>query len=327
MADTQLAKYTDADGESHELSRDYAQKFILTGNGNLTDAEFERFKAICITNKMNPFRDVHLIKYGDKSPASCVTTVDYFERVASINSDYDGLDAGITVREKDGTITERDGCVYGSDEHLMGAWCRVYRKSRSHPTYCSANFGELVQTKRDFKTGEETPNHNWQKMPAWMSVKCMKSRALREAFPERFGGLYTQEEMPDRAAEQGQQQPSNSVAPVETPNDKPVKTTIPRSKKPEPKVETNPEPEVETLEPDQVDTPESEATDAPRELTDMERGFFHEAAAQLGEVKGIDANAAAREIIDRFGDPRTQPFGKLSMAVAKYIEEEKHAQG
>lgn len=166
---------------------------------------------------------------------------------------------------------------------------------------------------------------NYRKQAMTMLTWRAITACAREACPEAlYGVAYTPDEMTDMDTDKA---PDVPVTPVETPKDKPAKTTMPRSKKPEPKVETKPEPEVETLEPDQVDTPESEATDAPRELTDMERGFFHEAAAQLGEVKGIDANAAAREIIGKFGDPRTQPFGKLSMAVAKYIEEEKHAQG
>lgn len=57
-------------------------------------------------------------------------------------------------------------------------------------------FREVVATK---KGGE--PNARWSKAPIQMLTKCAEAAALREAFPDEFGGELTAEEMDGRAYE------------------------------------------------------------------------------------------------------------------------------
>lgn len=271
----ELVKYKASDGTSVELDKEKVQKFLLTGNGNVTDAEAARFCGVCQANGMNPFRgDVYLIKYSDKQPASCVTSVEYFERVASTNADYDGLESGVIVQNLKGEVVKREGAVVVPGEKLIGAWCKVYRKSRTHPTFVSATYGEMVQTKRDYDSGRETPNHNWSKMPAWMCVKTVKSRGLREAFPERFEGLFTKDEMPD---------------PIES---KPVIEPAVDSSQDDTDVNVQ-----EVVEPTVEDS-------EPAEITTGLKEFMRGATETYAKAMNIDPSLAARKIMDACGDPR-----------------------
>ncbi|MFI6485230.1 phage recombination protein Bet [Nonomuraea sp. NPDC050663] len=53
-----------------------------------------------------------------------------------------------------------------------------------------ANFASYADTDRDGK-----PKNRWKTDPAGMTAKCAEAQALRKAFPEDLGDLYTHEEM------------------------------------------------------------------------------------------------------------------------------------
>ena len=77
----------------------------------------------------------------------------------------------------------------------MGGWAKVYRKDRQRPVYAAVNIKECIKYTR---TGK--PTRFWEDMPATMVRKVALSRALREAFPNRFGGTLTTaeyEEIPE----------------------------------------------------------------------------------------------------------------------------------
>jgi len=81
------------------------------------------------------------------------------------------------------------------EKSLVGGWAKVYRKDRAKPTYMAININECIKYKRG---GERT--RFWEEMPATMVRKVALSRALREAFPNRFGGTLTTaefEELPE----------------------------------------------------------------------------------------------------------------------------------
>jgi len=55
-----------------ELSPDIIRKYLVSGEGKITDQEMMMFIKLCEYQKLNPFlREVYLIKYGS-SPATMV---------------------------------------------------------------------------------------------------------------------------------------------------------------------------------------------------------------------------------------------------------------
>ena len=66
----------------------------------------------------------------------------------------------------------------------------MLRKDFTAPLYGTARFRSYVQTTKEGKA-----NRMWTQMPDVMLAKCAEALALRAAFPQELGGLYTTEEM------------------------------------------------------------------------------------------------------------------------------------
>ena len=160
-----------------ELSSDIVRKYLVNGEGKVTDQEIIMFMGMCKANKLNPFnRDAYLIKYGTQ-PASMIISKDVFFKRAIENTMYNGMESGICV-EKNGEIITRPGHVYiKGTEKLLGAWCKVYRKDWEYPVYQEVNFDEYAGKT---KTGEL--NSNWKTKPAVMITKVAEATALRTVF-------------------------------------------------------------------------------------------------------------------------------------------------
>ena len=75
------------------------------------------------------------------------------------------------------------------DEKLVGGWAKVFIKGKE-PEYQSVSFDEYAGRKKDGSL-----NSQWAKKPGTMIRKVAVVQALREAFPDRFQGLYASEEM------------------------------------------------------------------------------------------------------------------------------------
>lgn len=171
-----------------ELNADIVKKFICP---TATEQEIYFFLQLCKAQQLNPFlREVYLVKYGT-SPATIVTGKETFTKRASRIESYSGFKAGIIVlTSKD--LAYREGSFYMRDsESLVGGWAEVYRVGLSAPIRAEVALEEYVQRKTD-----GTINKFWSEKPATMIRKVAIVQALREAFPEEFGGLYSPEEMP-----------------------------------------------------------------------------------------------------------------------------------
>ena len=70
-------------------------------------------------------------------------------------------------------------------EQLIGGWAKVYRKD------CKVPF----ETTAMFKEYKGPAGSLWDSKPATMIRKVALVQALREAFPDMYGGLYSQEEI------------------------------------------------------------------------------------------------------------------------------------
>ena len=185
----ELAKY-EAEGQQITIT-DVDVRKVLCDNPNVTDAEMKMFVELCKAHKLNPFiKEAYLVKYGDK-PATIVTGKDTFMKRAFRNPRFKGLEAGVTVINRDGFMERRPGSmVGGKTERLIGGWCRVHVDGYEVPMYDEVSLEEYMGRKRD-----GSPNGQWAKMPGTMVRKVAIVHALREAFPEDLGGMYDSSEM------------------------------------------------------------------------------------------------------------------------------------
>lgn len=188
---TGLVEY-EANGEMVKLSPAMIKKYLVSGGGNVTDGEVMMFLSLCRYQHLNPFlKEAYLIKFGNTDPATIVTGKDVFTKRADANPNYKGKKAGVVVLKKDGSIEEREGTLVLPDEKLVGGWAKVFIKDKE-PEYQSVSFDEYAGRKKD-----GTLNSQWAKKPATMIRKVAVVQALREAFPDRFQGMYAQEEFAD----------------------------------------------------------------------------------------------------------------------------------
>jgi len=163
-----------------------------------SDAEIGLFLKVCSSEQLNPFRrECFLVKYAKDQPAAIIISTEAFLKAAENCPEYDGAEAGIILRDTAGKLEFREGSFLLDEEgkNLVGGWAKVYRKDRQRPVYAAVNIKECIKYTR---TGK--PTRFWEDMPATMVRKVALSRALREAFPNRFGGTLTTaefEEIPE----------------------------------------------------------------------------------------------------------------------------------
>lgn len=176
-----------------ELTKEMVKKYLVRGNGNVTEQEIVMFMGMCKANKLNPFNnDAYLIKFGSQA-ASMIVSKDVFFKRAIDNSSYNGMKSGIVV-VKNGEIVKREGHIKLKDEELAGAWCEVFRKDWEHSIYQEVNFNEYAGYTKEGKL-----NSQWASKPVIMITKVAESTALRKAFTENLQGMYIAEEIPEPA--------------------------------------------------------------------------------------------------------------------------------
>ena len=179
----------DAGGEKVKLSPNIIKRYLVSGGGNVTDQEITMFLNLCRYQHLNPFlREAYLIKFGN-SPATMVTGKDVFTKRAKRNKMFKGFEAGVIVIDKDGKAINRTGTFKMPDDVLSGGWAKVYIDGFSVPIEMTVQLDEYIGRK-----GNGEVNSQWQKKPATMIRKVALVQALREAFPEDFQGMYSQEE-------------------------------------------------------------------------------------------------------------------------------------
>lgn len=158
----------------------------------LTNAEFLLFSEIVKATGLNPVtKEIWAIKAGGR--LQIMTGINGFLKIANSHPQFDGMELSY----------EWDG------KALLSATAKVYRKDRRFPSVATAYIAEYAK---------QTPI--WKQMPSIMLGKCAKSLAIREAFINELGGLYTQEEMPNGyGSDAVTVVPARIVSPVETVNE------------------------------------------------------------------------------------------------------------
>lgn len=159
--------------------------------------ELQALLAIVKNRNLNPFtKEVYFIKYGS-APAQIVVSKEAIMKRAEENPNFDGFEAGVVVETENGTVERLVGTIFPESAKLLGGWCKVYRKDRSHAIEADADF------KYYDKTNEKSVTP-WETMPALMIRKVAIVSAFREAFSESVGGLYTADEMQQSSAQETQ---------------------------------------------------------------------------------------------------------------------------
>lgn len=212
----------DANGKQVNLSVDTVRNYLVSGNKErVTNQEVVMFINLCKFSGLNPWlKEAYCIKYGSE-PATMVVGKEAFQKRAENHPAFDGCESGIIVFDPvDGNIEYRKGGFKLPGEEIAGGWAEVYRKDKTHSTHIEVSFDEYAGRKSDGSL-----NAQWAKKPATMIRKVALVQALREAFPNSFGGMYT-------AEEQGAVEPEFTVipdaeiidVPAETPDSQPVPT-------------------------------------------------------------------------------------------------------
>lgn len=150
----------------------------------LTDVEFSLFAEMCRATGLNPVtKEIWAIKAGGR--LQLMTGINGFLRIANSHPQFDGMEV----------TNEFDG------KTLVACTVKVHRKDRKYPSVATAYLAEYAK-----------PSPIWKQMPSIMLAKCAKSLAIREAFIQELGGLYTAEEMPNEYSQH--RAASNSVESV-----------------------------------------------------------------------------------------------------------------
>lgn len=192
----------EVNGESVRLTPNMIQQFLTSGNGNITPQETMMFLNLCKYQHLNPFlKEAYIIKFGD-SPAQIITSKEAFMKRAESSPNYDGVSAGCIVLRNNEIVYTKGAFTLPTDD-LVGAWADVKRKDRSEPHHVEIGL-------KEFSKGQST----WKAMPATMIRKTAIVNALREAFPESLGAMYTEDDKsPNETATkvvQGQPAPSKT---------------------------------------------------------------------------------------------------------------------
>jgi phage recombination protein Bet len=139
-----------------------------------TDEEFAMFAQFCQSTRLNPFkREIWFIKVNGR--VQMMTGINGFFAIANSHPQFDGLECELDLDEKTGQPVK--------------AIAKAHRKDRKFPAVGIALL-------RESKGGSPI----WNSQPSVMLSKVAKARALREAFPQEMGGLYTDDEMPKEYA-------------------------------------------------------------------------------------------------------------------------------
>lgn len=136
---------------------------------------------------LNPLaNEVYIVAYKKKTGGtefSLIVSKEAFLKRAAQCKDYEGFEAGVVTVDSEGVMHERKGAILLPGDTLIGGWARVYRKNFKVPV-------EIFVSREEYDKKQST----WNAMPATMIRKTALVNALREAFPEDLGNMYTEDD-------------------------------------------------------------------------------------------------------------------------------------
>lgn len=172
----------DVNGEDVTLTPNTVRNYLVNGSGKISNQEVAMFINLCKFQHLNPFlKEAYIIKFGS-NPAQMITSKEAFMKRAENNPQYAGLKAGVIVL-RNNEVAYSNGAFTLPTDKVVGGWADVLRKDRKEPHHVEISMQE-------FSKGQST----WKSMPATMIRKTAIVNALREAFPEALGGMYTEDD-------------------------------------------------------------------------------------------------------------------------------------
>lgn len=280
-----LVKFKNDNGEVVQFTSADVKKLICP---QASDKDIALFMATCQKKRLDPIgsEDAYLVGYNtrDGFRAKMVTSYHVFNRRASANADYDGIESGVIVWNKNtNKIYDKVGTAFFPEagEQLLGAWARVFFKSKNHPVEERVRLAEY-----------STNKGNWVSMPGTMLEKVAKSRAWRTAFPEDFQGLYEASEM-DRATE-------------ERPAPQPVEATVVQQPQPQaqPQVQSQP------------------TEQAPKPLTPEQMEYLQGVAQRLAPLWVCSLEDAKGKMMSTLGNPVGKDFTEYQAFCEELVKRE-----
>lgn len=101
-----------ANGMKVTLTPGTVKNYLVSGDKDrVSDQEVAMFINLCRFTGLNPWlREAYCIKYGNE-PATLVVGKDAYLKRAEANETYDGMEAGIIIRDESGLISYRQGTL------------------------------------------------------------------------------------------------------------------------------------------------------------------------------------------------------------------------
>ncbi len=140
-------------------------------------------------------KQIFFVPYVDKKGNRSViaqTSIDGLRLIAARTGNYGGqINAKLTVRLKNGDKKVIDHEEYDPSEtkEIISGTIEIINKESPQPQKATALLKSYAKTYNGQLQGL------WGTMPDVMLLKCAESLALRKAFPEEVGGIYSNEEM------------------------------------------------------------------------------------------------------------------------------------
>lgn len=207
MSETAIVVQRDVSGPL-EFTQEQRSMIRDTYANGANEKEFQVLLEVAKLRRLNPLlRQIHFVKRWNGQLR---------RDVWSAQVSVDGLRA---IAERTGKYDGQDEAEFGPMVDGYPEWARVkvYRKDWQRPAVGTAYWSEYVQ-----RSKEGGPTRFWKEMPRVMLAKCAEAIAMRKAFPEDMGGLYTEEEMQQAENRDGQAPViSMHVNPGEEHNDAP----------------------------------------------------------------------------------------------------------
>lgn len=172
----------EVNGQEVKLTGTMVKNYLTRGNDDVTEQELVMFINLCKYQKLNPFlNEAYLVKFKG-APAQIITSKEAYMKRAFEHPKFEGIRAGIIVQRGEETL-ELEGSFSLPGDVLLGGWAEVYVQDKRFPYVTKINVDE-------FTKGQAT----WKNMPKTMIRKTAMVQALREAFPDKLGAMYTDDE-------------------------------------------------------------------------------------------------------------------------------------